>query len=164
MPGSLGGRLNPKKGSTGVLIAGMEARIVRDDGTEADVNEVGELWAKGATISAGYWNNENATKETFADGWLRTGDRFWVDEDGHFLYVARFYLPPNGNRLVYTLSFADRTKVCFIANVIDNCVILCLNCSGHPQSIGQPSITGGNRECVVRTSKETSTRRDCGWS
>ena len=88
MPGSLGGRLNPKRGSIGVLIAGVEARIVRDDGTEAGVNEVGELWAKGPTISAGYWNNEKATKETFSDGWLRTGDRFWVDEEGYFLCVT----------------------------------------------------------------------------
>jgi long-subunit acyl-CoA synthetase (AMP-forming) len=65
---------------------GMEARIVRDDGSEADVDEVGELYLRGPNIALGYWNNEKATRETFVkDGWLRTGDRFKVDKDGNFL-------------------------------------------------------------------------------
>ncbi|KAM6494541.1 hypothetical protein JOM56_010902 [Amanita muscaria] len=67
-PGSLGGRLNPKQGSTGVLLPNLIARIVHEDGTEADVNEVGELWIKGPTVPLGYWNNEKANKETFVDG------------------------------------------------------------------------------------------------
>ena len=62
----------------------MEARIVRDDGTIAGPNEPGELWLKGENVAMGYWRNEKATKETFADGWLRTGDRFRV-ENGLFL-------------------------------------------------------------------------------
>jgi long-subunit acyl-CoA synthetase (AMP-forming) len=73
-------------GSTGILIAGQEARIVREDGSEADVDEVGELYLRGGNIVLGYWNNEKATKETFMEGgWLRTGDRFKVDKDGNFL-------------------------------------------------------------------------------
>ncbi|KIL66830.1 hypothetical protein M378DRAFT_177655 [Amanita muscaria Koide BX008] len=87
--GSLGGRVNPKKGSSGVLIPGLVARILREDGTEAAVGEVGELWVKGPTISPGYWNNEEATKEAFIDGWLKTGDKFRVDEEGHFYFADR---------------------------------------------------------------------------
>ncbi|KAF5387342.1 hypothetical protein D9757_005815 [Collybiopsis confluens] len=68
------GRLIP--GSAGVLLPGMEARIVREDGSEADFNEIGELWLKSPNVSPGYWNNETANKETFVDGWLKTGDRF----------------------------------------------------------------------------------------
>ncbi|KIL66827.1 hypothetical protein M378DRAFT_177653 [Amanita muscaria Koide BX008] len=101
-PGSLGGRLNPKQGSTGVLLPNLIARIVREDGTEADVNEVGELWIKGPTVSLGYWNNEKANKETFVDGWLKTGDKFRVDEDGYFLL---------GCELSVTLSFTGRAKL-----------------------------------------------------
>ena len=72
--------------STGILQPGQEARIVRDDGTEADVDEVGELYLRGGNIVSGYWNNEKASRETFVEGgWLRTGDRFKVDKDGNFL-------------------------------------------------------------------------------
>lgn len=73
-------------GSTGILLPGQEARIVREDGTEADVDEVGEMYLRGRNIALGYWNNETATRETFVEGgWLRTGDRFKVDKDGNFL-------------------------------------------------------------------------------
>ncbi|KIL66829.1 hypothetical protein M378DRAFT_74729 [Amanita muscaria Koide BX008] len=88
-PGSLDGRLNPRRGSTGVLLPNLVAKILREDGTEADVNEVGELWIKGPTVSLGYWNNEKATKETFVDGWLKTGDKFRVNEDGYFFFADR---------------------------------------------------------------------------
>lgn len=67
----------------------MEARIVREDGTEADFNQLGELWLRSGNISPGYWKNEKANKETFQDGWLRTGDYFRVDENGYFWYGDR---------------------------------------------------------------------------
>jgi long-subunit acyl-CoA synthetase (AMP-forming) len=73
-------------GSTGILLPGQEARIIREDGTEADIDEVGEMYLRGRNIALGYWNNETATKEIFVeDGWLKTGDRFKVDKDGNFL-------------------------------------------------------------------------------
>ncbi len=61
----------------------MEARVVREDGTLAGPNEPGELWLKGENVALGYWRNEKASKETFVDGWLRTGDRFRIEADGH---------------------------------------------------------------------------------
>lgn len=70
--------------ATGILLPGMEARIVRDDGTEADWDEVGELWIRGENVVLGYWKNPKATAETFVDGWLRTGDRFRVDRNQYF--------------------------------------------------------------------------------
>ena len=78
-----------KHGTMGMLAPGVEARITLDDGgpygTLTGPNQVGNLWLKGPNIALGYWNNEQATKETFVDGWLKTGDKFWVDEDGYFL-------------------------------------------------------------------------------
>ncbi|RDB14659.1 putative 4-coumarate--CoA ligase 1 [Hypsizygus marmoreus] len=88
-PGILNGRLKHVPGSTGVLLPGMEARIVRDDGSDADVNEVGELLLRSPNIALGYWNNEKATRETFVDGWLRTGDKFRATEDGTFFFADR---------------------------------------------------------------------------
>lgn len=68
-----------------MLLPGMEARIVREDGSEAGFNEVGELWLKGGNVVLGYFDNVDATRETFIDGWLRTGDHFKVNEQQYFL-------------------------------------------------------------------------------
>jgi len=75
--------------AAGVLYPGMQARIVREDGTDAVFNELGELWLRGGNISSGYWKNDKANKEIFKDGWLRTGDYFRVDEKGYFWYGDR---------------------------------------------------------------------------
>lgn len=86
---SLGGRLKRIKGSSGVLLPGVEARLLRDDGTEADFDETGELYIKSQNVSPGYWDNEKATQEAFDNGWLRTGDKFTVDRDGYFFFADR---------------------------------------------------------------------------
>jgi long-chain acyl-CoA synthetase len=49
--------------------------------------QVGEIWAKGPHIAAGYWNKPEATAKTFVDGWIRTGDLGRLDEEG-FCYVV----------------------------------------------------------------------------
>ncbi|OBZ68897.1 putative 4-coumarate--CoA ligase 1 [Grifola frondosa] len=85
-PTMLGGRIEAKVGSCGLLLPGMEARIVRADGSLAGLNEPGELWLKGGNVALGYWGNEKATKETFVDGWLRTGDTVRADEDQVFFF------------------------------------------------------------------------------
>jgi len=80
----LNGRGKDNIRATGFLLPGMEARIVRDDGSEADWDEVGELWLRGENVVPGYWNNPEANATTFVDGWLRTGDKFRVDKDQYF--------------------------------------------------------------------------------
>ncbi|KAI0059636.1 acetyl-CoA synthetase-like protein [Artomyces pyxidatus] len=89
-PGSFGGTVERVRGMTGILLPGLEARIVREDGSEADFDEAGELWLRGHNVALGYWNNVQATRETFLpDGWLRTGDGFKADRAGRFYYVDR---------------------------------------------------------------------------
>jgi len=88
-PGSLNGRFKDIPGSMGVLLPGMEARVVREDGSEAEFNEVGELWLKGGNIVPGYFNNPQATQESFIDGWLRTGDHVKVDQEQYFFFADR---------------------------------------------------------------------------
>ena len=71
--------------SLGVLLPGTEARLLREDGSEAGYNEPGELYVRAGTAALGYLGNEKATKETFlGDGWVRTGDVMRVDEQGRF--------------------------------------------------------------------------------
>lgn len=49
----------------------------------------GELLLRGQTVCAGYWGNAEATAQTFADGWLRTGDIGAVDEQGFVTLLDR---------------------------------------------------------------------------
>ncbi|KIJ64595.1 hypothetical protein HYDPIDRAFT_111963 [Hydnomerulius pinastri MD-312] len=89
LPGMLEGRAKNVLGSVGVLLPGVEARIVREDGTLAALNEPGELYVRSGCVALGYWNNEKATRETFDDGWLRTGDRIRIDGDGVLFFEDR---------------------------------------------------------------------------
>jgi hypothetical protein len=62
-------------GSSGALIPGFEARIMTPENEEiTEYNTPGELVVRGPSVVLGYLNNDKATKETFEDGWMRTGD------------------------------------------------------------------------------------------
>jgi fatty-acyl-CoA synthase len=79
-----------KAGSSGKPVLHTEVRIVRPDGTDADVGELGELWVRGPNITPGYWNRPDANASSFTDGWLHTGDATRVDEDGFYYIVDRW--------------------------------------------------------------------------
>jgi len=78
-----------KPGSSGKIIPGYEARIVDDDGRAVAPGEIGNLWIKGDSTCAGYWNQHEKTKETFEGHWFRTGDKYHQDEEGYFWYAGR---------------------------------------------------------------------------
>lgn len=62
-------------GSSGCLLPGYEARIVTPEGKEiTSYDTPGELVVRSPSVVPGYLNNEKATKETFENGWMRTGD------------------------------------------------------------------------------------------
>ena len=71
-------------GSIGKAFPSLDVKI-------EDPNEegIGELLAKGPSIMLGYYNNEEATKETIEDGWLHTGDLARIDEDGYIFISGR---------------------------------------------------------------------------
>ncbi len=74
--------------SCGPPVAVADLKIMSEDGTrELPTGEIGELWARGPMIVKGYWNNPEATAETFIDGWVRTGDLARLDEEG-WCYIA----------------------------------------------------------------------------
>ncbi|KAH9834980.1 amp dependent CoA ligase [Rhodofomes roseus] len=67
-------------GSAGRLVPGLTARVVRSDGSLAGLGELGQLVIKSDAIALGYLNNEEASKETFVDGWLYTGDEVYIND------------------------------------------------------------------------------------
>ncbi|CAN5314425.1 class I adenylate-forming enzyme family protein [soil metagenome] len=73
--------------SCGPAIPVCEMKIAGDDGRELPRGEIGELWGKGPNVLKAYWRKEQATAETFVDGWVRTGDLARMDDEG-FLYIV----------------------------------------------------------------------------
>ena len=76
--------------SIGLPLPGTDIRFVHvDSGEVVGVGEDGELQVKGPQVMPGYYDNDDATAEAFADGWLRTGDVGHMDEDGYVFLVDR---------------------------------------------------------------------------
>ncbi|EDN06280.1 hypothetical protein HCAG_02883 [Histoplasma mississippiense (nom. inval.)] len=83
-------------GSCGTLLPDVEVRLVSPDGEEVTgYDQPGELVVRSPSVTLGYLNNEKATKETFRDGWIYTGD------------VGLFRVSPLGNEHVFIV---DRVK------------------------------------------------------
>jgi acyl-CoA synthetase (AMP-forming)/AMP-acid ligase II len=74
--------------SIGKPLPDVEVKIVDEEGNPVPPLQVGEILAKGARIMTGYWKDEEKTAKTITkDGWLRTGDKGWMDEEG-YVYLA----------------------------------------------------------------------------
>ena len=69
---------NIKKKSVGQLMPNCEAKTVDE-----------ELWVRGSSVMMGYYKMPEETKETLVDGWLRTGDLGYVDEEGFVFLTGR---------------------------------------------------------------------------
>ncbi|MCP4572274.1 MAG: long-chain fatty acid--CoA ligase [bacterium] len=82
-------RLEEKLGSIGVGIPGVELAVRRPDGSECDVDEVGEVVARGDNIMRGYWNDPDETALVLKGGALFTGDLGRRDDDGFIFLVDR---------------------------------------------------------------------------
>lgn len=76
-----------KTGASGKPLFPGEIKIVDDQDKECAVNVIGEILVKGPSVTKGYLRNEQATKEAFAEGWLKTGDVGYLDDEG-FLFVS----------------------------------------------------------------------------
>jgi long-chain acyl-CoA synthetase len=85
----IGTQNESKIGAIGKPSLIWDVRVVREDGTDAAVNEVGEIVVKGSGIMKGYYKNPEATAQTIRNGWLYTGDLAKIDEDGYIYIVDR---------------------------------------------------------------------------
>jgi benzoate-CoA ligase family protein len=78
-----------RPGSSGPVVPGYEARVLDDEGREVPRGEIGNLWVKGDSVCASYWNQHEKTKQTIQGDWLRTGDKYTQDADGFYWYSGR---------------------------------------------------------------------------
>lgn len=80
-----------RKGSVGKLMPNCEAKTVDE-----------ELWVKGSSVMQGYYHMPEETAATLEDGWLKTGDLGYVDEDGYVYLTGRkknLIITPNGENI-----------------------------------------------------------------
>ncbi|KAJ6145775.1 hypothetical protein N7470_009670 [Penicillium chermesinum] len=88
------GKINVKQGwgmtEATCSLLGWDPTETSTSASELGRNQQGELWVRGQNIMKGYWRNPEATRETkTADGWLKTGDVAYVDDEGKFHVVDR---------------------------------------------------------------------------
>jgi crotonobetaine/carnitine-CoA ligase len=82
--------LEGRVGSMGKPVAGAEAAILSDDGSELPAGAVGELALRASEGRTHYYLNQpDATEEAFRGGWFHTGDLASRDDDGFFYYAGR---------------------------------------------------------------------------
>jgi benzoate-CoA ligase family protein len=78
-----------RRGSSGQVVPGYEARLVDENGHDVPVGAMGHLLIKGPTTAPYYWNRLERTRATMLGEWLRTGDMFSRDVDGYFYFAGR---------------------------------------------------------------------------
>ena len=87
------GHDEPRLRSTvGRLLPGVEVKVCdaeSDSGAELPVGEVGELWVRSASLFDGYLGDPALTARVLRDGWLRTGDIGWLDQEGNLSLADR---------------------------------------------------------------------------
>jgi benzoate-CoA ligase len=76
-------------GVTGIPVGGVEIKLLDEYGDDAPEGYTGEMYVKSEYASKKYLNDEKATKFTFNDGWIKTGDMYQLNRDGYYIHKGR---------------------------------------------------------------------------
>lgn len=103
-------------GSVGEIVSNTLAKVVpadNPDGESLGPNHSGELLLKGPQVMKGYHNNPEETAKTFVDGWLRTGDMVFYDEN------ELFYVTDRLKELIKVRSLKNilSIQLCFVKSI-----------------------------------------------
>jgi acyl-CoA synthetase (AMP-forming)/AMP-acid ligase II len=89
-------------------VPGVDVAIWRPDGSVCDPGETGEVVARGPNLMDGYWNKPEATAAVLRDGWYRTGDLGYMDDERFVFIVDRATdMIISGAENVYSVEVED---------------------------------------------------------
>jgi long-chain acyl-CoA synthetase len=75
--------------SMGAPVVGVQVDVRDGEGEPVPAGEIGEVWVRGPNVMLGYFNQPDATDTALVDGWYRTGDAAYADDDGYLYMVDR---------------------------------------------------------------------------
>ena len=78
-----------RPGTTGRPVPGYEIKLVDADGVEVAQGEIGDLVVKGPSAAILYWNKRQKSRDTFLGEWTSSGDKFFVNDAGYYVYAGR---------------------------------------------------------------------------
>jgi long-chain acyl-CoA synthetase len=124
---------NRKHGSVGIPVKGSVVKVIveDEDGNEIDAEpgDIGEICVKGPQVMLGYYKNPEATADAFnQEGFFKTGDYGYLDEDGYLFITGRkknIIVLPNGKN-VYPEEIEEYL---YKLDVISECVVVGRECS-----------------------------------
>lgn len=129
--------------SVGYPLPGVEIRVVSDQGHDVAPGEVGEVWTRGDSIFPGYWGMPEKTRDSFCDGWFKTGDLGYQDHEDR----GRLYLVGRAKELIITGGYNVYPKE--VENVLES-----LDTIKEAAVIGLPDEDFGERVTAVVVPKE----------
>jgi len=76
-------------GSSGLPVPGYDIDLRDDDGHPVPLGEIGDLYVRGPSAALLYWANREKSRATFQGEWLKSGDKYSVDQGGYLTYAGR---------------------------------------------------------------------------
>jgi malonyl-CoA/methylmalonyl-CoA synthetase len=136
-----------KATSVGFPLPGVEIRIVDSDGRDVGPGDVGEVLIRGENVFKGYWGMPEKTRESFTEGWLRSGDLGYLDHDDG----GRLYLVGRAKELIITGGYNVYPKE--IENLLES-----HDGVREAAVVGMPDDDFGERVVAVVALEETTLR------